>query len=46
MSGKRAKAIRRMVYGDMADVRKYRKSLTGTITAGIQRKTYQVAKGR
>ena len=46
MSEKRAKKIRKEYYGDMADKRVYRRSNVGVITAGYQRKGYQIAKGR
>jgi hypothetical protein len=44
MRGKKVKAIRRLVYGDMADVRRYGKNSKGVIRNVGLRAAYQRAK--
>ena len=45
MNGKKAKRIRKAVYGDMADVRQYKRiTKTGQCVVPGLRHTYQMAK--
>ena len=44
MRGKKAKQIRKAVYGDMADVRQYKRTKTGQCVVPGLRHAYQMAK--